>query len=114
MMTNLSLYKPVKREKQRMKINLKDESNLVSVSISPHLTNDTLFIKEDFFPKKFNDFFYKGNNKISLIFLARITPSFASGAKIKRIVLQTTMKKKRKQNKIKAPFNKMYARPGIV
>ena len=42
-----------------MKINLKDESNLVCVSISPHLTNDTLFIKEDFFPKKFNGFFLK-------------------------------------------------------
>ena len=40
-----------------MKINLKDESNLVCVSISPHLTYDTLFIKEDFFLKKFNGFF---------------------------------------------------------
>ena len=97
-----------------MKINLKDESNLVCVSISPHLTNDTLFIKEDFFPKKFNGFFKKGNNKISLIFLELITPSFASGKTIRLIVFATTMTKKRKQNKIKAPFNKMYARPGIV
>ena len=56
MMTNLSLHKPVKREKQRMKINLKNEGNLVCVSISPHLTSDTLFIKEDFLPKEFNDF----------------------------------------------------------
>ena len=59
-------------------------------------------------------FFYKGNNKISLIFSARIAPSFAFGTKIKVNVLSTTKKKKRKQNKIKAPFNKMYARPGIV
>lgn len=59
MMTNLSLHKPVKREKQRMKINLKNEGNLMCVSISPHLTSDTLFIKGDFLPKEFNDFFAK-------------------------------------------------------
>lgn len=59
MMTNLSLHKPVKREKQRMKINLKNEGNLVCVSISPYLTSDTLFIKEDFLPMEFNEFFCK-------------------------------------------------------
>ena len=58
-MTNLSLHKPVKIEKQRMKINLKNEGYLVCVSISPHLTSDTLFIKEDFLPKELNDFFAK-------------------------------------------------------
>ena len=30
-----------------MTIDLNDKSNLVCVSISPQLTNDTLFIKED-------------------------------------------------------------------
>ena len=45
-MANLSLHKPVKREKQWMKINLKNEGNLCA-------------IKEDFLPKEFNDFFAK-------------------------------------------------------
>ena len=42
-----------------MTIDLNDKSNLVCVSISPQLTNDTLFIKEDFSPEELSDFFYK-------------------------------------------------------
>ena len=42
-----------------MTIDLNDKSYLVCVSISPQLTNDTLFIKEDFSPQEFSDFFYK-------------------------------------------------------
>ena len=40
-----------------MTIDLNDKSNLVCVSISPQLTNDTLLIKEDFSPEELSDFF---------------------------------------------------------
>ena len=46
-------------EMQKITIELNDESNLASTSVSPYLTNDTLFIEEDFLPKEFNDFFCK-------------------------------------------------------
>ena len=44
---------------QKITIDLNDESNLAFTSISPYLTNDTLFIEKDFLPKEFNDFFAK-------------------------------------------------------
>ena len=59
MMTNLSLHKPVKREKQRMKINLKNEGNLCVSLFFLILPVIHSFIKEDFLPKEFNDFFAK-------------------------------------------------------
>ena len=52
-------------------------------------------------------FLQNGNNKSSLIFLARALSSFTVVTRIKVVVLPTTSTKKRKQNKIKAPFNKM-------
>ena len=57
MMTKLYFHKPERNVENPTELN--NEINLSRPSISPNLTNDTLFIQADFLPKEFNDFFAK-------------------------------------------------------